>query len=149
VYPHLEFLEQHRIPRLLDIIKTQHESFVGKTGFEELARRLLIQLGDTHQLSFVPDYIGRVWSKRVEIDVVATSKTSRTILFGECKWSGTPVNEAILDRLIHRSALLPRIQPYKIHYALFSKSGFTATLMDRARKEHILLFKGANFERVN
>ena len=149
VYPHLEFLEQNRVPRLLDIIKTRHASFVGKTGFEELARRLLIQLGDAHQLSFVPDYVGRVWNKQVEIDVVATSKTSRTILLGECKWTRSPVNEAILDSLIQRSTLLPRIRQYRIHYALFSKKGFTTALMERARKEHILLFTGANFERVN
>ncbi|MCP4399057.1 MAG: ATP-binding protein [bacterium] len=148
IYPHLEFLEQRRIPRLLDLIQAQHASFVGKTGFEELARRHLIQLGDAHQLSFVPDYVGRVWNKQAEIDVVATSKTTRTILLGECKWSKSPVNEVVLDRLVQRATLLPRIRDYKIHYALFSKSGFTTALMNRACKEHILLFKGANFEQI-
>lgn len=149
IYPNLELLEQNRISRLMDIITEQHDAFVGKTGFEELARRCLIQLGDAYKLSFVPDYVGRIWNKQVEIDVAATNKKLQTILLGECKWTRNKMNSKSLDNLMKKSTLLPRIQAYKIHYALFSKSGFTSELLDRANKEHLLLFKGADFEQVH
>lgn len=149
LYPHLELLEQQRISRLMALIKAQHESFVGKTGFEELARRFITKIGDDEQLSFVPDYIGRIWSKQVEIDVVAINKQSRNILLGECKWSREKMGMTVLDRLIEKSAALPKIQRYHKHYALFSKNGFTSSVLERAVKERIFLFQGAGFERIN
>ncbi len=148
IYPNLELLEQNRLARLMEIIKDNHASFVGKTGFEELARRFITQMGDTHKLSFIPDYIGRIWNKKAEIDIAAINKKTHNILIGECKWTGSKVNSKTLDCLIERSDALPRIKDYKKQYVLFSKSGFTSNLLKRAREENILLFKGANFEKV-
>lgn len=149
IYPNLELLEQKRIPRLMQSIKEQHDAFVGKTGFEELSRRFITNLGDREQLSFMPDYIGRIWDKKIEIDVVAINKKSKNILLGECKWSQRKTTDAILDNLIKKSDALTKISGYKIHFALFSKSGFTANLIKRAEKEHVLLFQGAEFEQVS
>lgn len=132
----------------MQLIKGQHDAFVGKTGFEELSRRLITHLGDRQKLSFVPDYIGRIWDKRVEIDVVAINKVSQNILLGECKWSHKKVNGTILDSLIQKSKSLTKIKPYKIHFALFSKNGFTADLVKRAQHDRVLLFQGAAFERI-
>lgn len=149
IYPNLELLEQKRISRLMDIIKEQHDAFVGKTGFEELARRFITKLGDNHQLPFIPDYIGRIWNKQAEIDIVAINKKSQNILLGECKWTGKKMTSAVLDTLIQKSNLLPRINNYNIHFTLFSKSGFTSDLLKRARKENVFLFKGADFKQIN
>ncbi len=149
IYPNLELLEQNRISRMMQIIKDQHDAFVGKTGFEELARKVVTHLGDNAQLSFIPDHIGRIWNKQTEIDVVAINKKSNNILLGECKWAGKKVTGAVLDRLINKSKLLKKINNYKIHYALFSKCGFTKNLIERARKENIFLFQGPEFERLN
>lgn len=149
IYPNLELLEQKRISRLMQLIREQHDAFVGKTGFEELSRRFITNLGDGEQLSFMPDYIGRIWDKQIEIDVVAINKKSKNILLGECKWSQRKATDSILDNLIKKSSVLTKIRGYKIHFALFSKSGFTANLIKKAQKEHVLLFQGAEFEQVN
>ncbi|MCL2200960.1 MAG: ATP-binding protein, partial [Oscillospiraceae bacterium] len=47
-------------------------------------------------------------------------------IFGECKWTGSPVGEATLDELIRKSKLFPQYTQKR--YALFSKSGFTDSL---------------------
>lgn len=149
IYPNLELLEQKRTSRLMQIIKDQHDAFVGKTGFEELARRIVTSLGDNGQLSFVPDYIGRIWNKQIEIDVVAINKKSNNILLGECKWTGRKVTDAVLDNLVRKSKLLTKINHYKMHYVLFAKCGFTANLIKRAQKENVFLFQGPEFEQLN
>lgn len=50
-----------------------------------------------------------------------------------------------LDQLKEKAESFPRIKDFKLHYALFSKSGFTAALVRRAREERILLFEGGRF----
>ncbi len=148
IYLNLELLEQKRISRLMEIIRENHDAFVGKTGFEELARRFITRMGDNHELSFLPDYIGRIWNSRAEIDVAAIDKKSQNILLGECKWSRKKMGPAVLDHLVRQSGHLPRIKGYKKHYALFSRSGFTSSLVKRAVKEHVILFEGPDFRRT-
>jgi hypothetical protein len=142
IYPNLELIEQKRLTRMVEMIRANFDAFVGKTAYEELSRRLITLLGDRHTLSFEPEYIGRIWNKHVEIDVAAIDKKSQTILLGECKWSRKKMTHANLEDLMKRASKLTKIKDYKIHYALFSKSGFTTSLMQYAQKEHLLLFKG-------
>lgn len=146
IYPNLELVEQQRYTRLLEIIKESFDSFVGRTGYEELARRFIIRLGDSHELPFVPDRVGRIWSKVEEIDLAAVDRKSRNILLGECKWTGRKLTNRTLDRLVEKSKSLAKIKDYKIQYMLFARSGFTAPLIERARKENVLLFEGSNFD---
>jgi hypothetical protein len=148
IHPNLEFIEQKRISRLMTIISQNFDSFVGKTAYEELARKLIIKLGDTNKLSFMPEYVGRVWNKKVEIDIAAINKKSQIVLLGECKWSRKKMNINDLDMLGNKSKLLPKVKDYRIQYALFSKNGFTAALIEKARIENVMLFQHANLERL-
>ncbi|MBI4583261.1 MAG: AAA family ATPase [Planctomycetes bacterium] len=148
IVPNLELLEQNRLGRLLEIIDGSFSSFVGRTGYEELARRFIIRLGDNRELPFVPDRVGRIWNKHGEIDIAALQGKSRVALFGECRWSNRKITIRALDELKEKVETLSRIKDYKLHYALFSKSGFTKPLMKRAMEERILLFEGARFKRV-
>jgi len=63
---------------------------------------------------------------------------------GECKWSrnrvGVPVLEALHDKT-HRLVADLKQRPGVIHYALFSRAGFTRAVLDRAKEEQILLFE--------
>ena len=52
-----------------------------------------------------------------------------TALFGECKWTNEKVDLGVLETLLHRSRLFPYS---KVHYFLFSKSGFTKGCMEKA-----------------
>lgn len=71
VYRHPELVEQNRTQRLVEIIRQGFDSHVGRTGYEELARRAVAEAGDQGKLPFEPMYVGRAWDRQVEIDVVA------------------------------------------------------------------------------
>ena len=52
-------------------------------------------------------------------------------LFAECKWRNEKVDLDILETLIGRSKLF---RYTKVHYYLFSKSGFTKGCKDKAEE---------------
>lgn len=148
IQPFISLLEQGRNQRLLDIIKEKFNTYVARNGFEELCRRYITTIGDSGNLSFIPDDIGRIWNRNVEIDIAAINTKDKHLLLGECKWTNTKVNENILKELKTKSLKLRNIKTYTITYALFSKSGFTKGLKAIAKEENILLFDGADFKRV-
>lgn len=52
-------------------------------------------------------------------------------LFAECKWRNEKIDLDILETLIGRSQLF---RYTKVHYYLFSKSGFTKGCMEKAEE---------------
>lgn len=148
VYPHLELIEQNRMKRLMQIIRSQQAAYVGRTGYEELCRQTVTTLGDDNKLPFMPERIGRSWSRGAEIDIAAVNHAERVALLGECKWTSTRVSESIIEGLIEKSRRQRVLHSYHIHYALFSKTGFTKPLVRRAKKENIMLFEGASMDLV-
>ncbi len=142
VYPHLELIEQNRIERLMDIVRSQQAAYVGKTGYEELCRRTIATLGDNGQLSFAPDRVGRSWSRDSEIGIAAVNHAERVALLGECEWTSSRVAEPVLDELIQKGKRQRVLNTYHTHYALFAKSGFTQPLIRRTKREGTLLFEG-------
>ena len=65
---------------------------------------------------------------QAEIDILG-EQDKTTALFGECKWTNEKVDLGVLETLLHRSRLFPYS---KVHYFLFSKSGFTKGCMEKA-----------------
>lgn len=148
IYPNWSLIEQGRMERMIAIIEEGFDAFVAKTGYEELARRLLVTLGDGNGLPFVPDTVGRIWNRKIEIDVAAVNRRLKSVILGECKWTSQKMNEKDLDSLMDRSRSLARIKSFKTGYALFSRSGFTESLVKRATREHVMLFEGPEFVRL-
>ena len=146
LYPHADLVEQKRLSRLSEIVRVNFDSYVGHTAYEELARREIARLGDEAELPFAPDYVGRAWTRHVELDVVAVGWKQRCVLAGECKWQTGRVTDAELNSLIARAEKFPNFAGFKKSYALFSKSGFSASLRRRALNENILLFSGGKLE---
>lgn len=70
-----------------------------------------------------------------EIDVVAV--TQDDILIGECKWRNEKMGTAVFELLKERGELIRRDR--RMHYALFSKDGFSSALRALAKAEDILL----------
>ena len=68
--------------------------------------------------------------KQCEIDMLSTS--GYKALFGECKWNDERVGNSILDTLIKRCEQFDYKEKY---FYLFSKSGFTDELIERAQVE--------------
>jgi uncharacterized protein len=85
IYPHADLVEQKRSSRLSELVHANFDSYVGHTAYEELARRRIARLGDEQKLSFVPDYVGRAWTRHAELDVVAVGWKQKSVLIGECK----------------------------------------------------------------
>ena len=138
--PGNSLLEQNRLGPLMQTIRTGFAAYVGHTGYEEVCRRLLIELGDAGNLPFVPERIGRAWTRTAEFDVAAIDHKQRTVILGECKWTTQKMGCETLENLVRKTALFKRLDGFKITYALFCKSGFEKRLLSEAATRGILLF---------
>mgnify|MGYP000908788352 FL=1 len=88
-------------------------------------------------------HLGNWWGtdkrthQQVELDVVGFSDDERDGYFGECKWKNEPISRSVLEKLITNSEIFK--YPLK-HYYLFSKSGFTDSCQELAKKINCQLF---------
>lgn len=127
IYPQKNLLELDKIDFVNKKIQASfidnHVSFV----YEDICRQQVWNyLSD--ELYF--DRAGRWWgNKNVEIDIVAYDSTGNTMLFGECKYSRNAKGLDVLHSLKEKSASVNWKRNERIeHFAIFSKSGFTADL---------------------
>ncbi len=140
--PHPDLLETRRTSRHMEIITSRFEAYAGKSGYEELARRHITRLGDSGGLPFQPRQTGRAWCPAAEVDVFATDPGSQNVLLGECKWTTRKVDVDVLASLEAKAAAFPRLRKWKKHFALFSRSGFTAALQRQAAQRGVMLVEG-------
>ena len=111
-------------------------------AFEEAAQAHLARLARRGDLPFIPERIGGWWERDAEIDVLAISRAEKQALVGECKWSINLVGIDILADLKQKAqALLREDKTIQLHYALFSRAGFTPALEQQAKDEGVLLFR--------
>ena len=88
-------------------------------------------------------HLGNWWGtdkrthQQVELDVLGFSDDERDGYFGECKWKNEPISRSVLEKLITNSEIFK--YPLK-HYYLFSKSGFTDSCQELAKKINCQLF---------
>ena len=114
-------------------IAPQLDHYMGKV-FEEICKQYLwtLLLDGRSPVEFTS--LGRWWGNdpiekaQAEIDILGEQNKS-TALFGECKWTNEKIDLGVLETLVRRSHLF---QYNRVHYFLFSKSGFTKGCMDRA-----------------
>ena len=114
-------------------------------AFEEASRQHIARLARQGQIPFLPERIGGWWDRDAEIDVLAISRTEKQALVGECKWSVNPVGVNILDDLKQKAQAISLAPPagaggLQLHFALFSRSGFTSALEIRAQQEVVVLY---------
>ncbi|MGD0236349.1 MAG: ATP-binding protein [Syntrophorhabdales bacterium] len=137
VFPNRGSLEIGKGREVLRVIKLtfdQHLSFV----FEDVCKQYCLELMREGRIRF--SSIGRWWQKNEEIDLVAVDEEHKEIYFGEAKWSRKPVGVDILDALKRKAALVEWNRgKRKETYMLFSRTGFTDALRERADKESVLL----------
>jgi AAA+ ATPase superfamily predicted ATPase len=132
VLPYKSQLEMGNSAYALQKIKESFSEYVSKS-YEELAISYV-------QTRYNPLKCGRWWNKDTEIDLVAVFES--WLMVGECKYSNKKVGTDILVSLIEKSKRIDCDLPVKC-YILFSKSGFTDALIERAKSEgNILLVEG-------
>lgn len=148
LHPNAGLIERDRQGRLLEIILESFDSFVGKTGYEELCRRRITEEGNAGRLPFNPEDVGRLWNRSLEIDIAAHNRKASALLVGECKWKRTKMDTDVADGLIAKAEKLTKWKDYHKTYSFFSKSGFTKKMLKRAMDDHFLLFEGPEMERV-
>ncbi len=108
-------------------------------AFEEAAIEFVAFQAQNSGLAFLPERIGRWWAPDQEIDLVAINSTERQILTGECKWSIHPVGLDVMDDLKQKTTSLLEGKNWQTQYYLFSRSGFTPALQEKAASEGVQL----------
>lgn len=116
-------------------IEPQLSDYMGRV-FEEICMQYLwkqLLLGNA-PIEFVS--LGRWWGNdpiqksQAEIDIMG-EQDSESALFAECRWRNEKVDLDILETLIGRSKLF---RYTRVHYYLFSKSGFTKGCVDKTKE---------------
>jgi AAA+ ATPase superfamily predicted ATPase len=103
--------------------------------FEEMCKQYVIEEAKRNALPFLMGPIGRWWGgnpkekRQEEIDILTFRGDSA--LFCECKWTNDPVDTDVFQTLKERSELFSYDRKW---LWLFSKSGFTARLIEKAQE---------------
>ena len=116
-------------------IESQLNDYMGRV-FEEICTQYLwkLLLEGKMPIEFVS--LGRWWRNdprkkaQTEIDIMG-EKDSDAAVFAECKWLSENVDSDVLETLVDRSGLFHYT---KMHYFLFSKTGFTKGCVEKAGK---------------
>ena len=116
-------------------IESQLSNYMGRV-FKEICTQYLWRqlLFGNMPIEFIS--LGRWWGNdsrkrsQTEIDIMGEQDTASAV-FAECKWRNEDINTGVLENLINRSRLFHYT---KLHYFLFSKSGFTKGCIDKSRE---------------
>jgi len=142
--PHLAYLPAESTA-MREGIRQGLRAFVGQTAFEELAQAWLRNQGRSGQLPFEPEAVGSHWSRHVQVDAVAVNWQTRDLLLGECKWTESPLNRQVMRELVEVKA--PKVlkdmaisgDAWRVHYAFFSRRGYTDAARAYAEAHHAML----------
>lgn len=116
-------------------IKAQLNDYMGRV-FEEICVQYLWKLLLEGNIPIEFTSLGRWWGNdprkraQTEIDIMGEQDSSSAI-FAECKWRNENVDLDVLETLVDRSRLFHYT---KMHYFLFSKTGFTKGCMEKAEE---------------
>lgn len=115
-------------------IEAQLNDYMGRV-FEEICAQYLWKLLLTGKMPIEFVSLGRWWGNdprkkaQIEIDIMG-EKDSASAVFAECKWRNENVDLDVLETLVDRSGLFHYT---KMHYFLFSKTGFTKGCVEKAK----------------
>lgn len=134
VYPYQSELESGRPAIARADIRQTFDQYVS-LAFEDCVRDWLWHMHDQGQLPFELHRLGSWWNKRTEIDIVGLNNTTHDILFGECKWSQSPVGLDVLKSLYNKAHQVPWHRDERREwFVIATRSGFQDSLIERARR---------------
>lgn len=124
------------------VLKHIEDTFSQHLGI--IYEKFAINLLRKHRESLFPfERIGRWWDKNEEIDVVALNEEKDAILFTEVKWTSKPIGVDIYEALKEKSKnVIFGTKDRKEYFCLVSKRGYTASMIQRAKSENVILFEG-------
>jgi AAA+ ATPase superfamily predicted ATPase len=125
IAPNLGPIEQGLTRAVWQRIGDQFRAFVGKTAFEELCREWTLVRAREGRLPFLPEIVGNHWSSDAEVDVVAINWREQAILLGGCRWGVHAVGQSAVRELVEKAPYVVPAEDWDVHYAYFSRAGFT------------------------
>lgn len=136
IYPYKSDLEIERFDEVLRKLKENFKILEAMT-YEKVSCEILWRLRDE---IFPFERIGKWWEKEKEIDIVGFNQKTKEIIFGEVKWSDKPVDVDVCKKLRKKSEFVDWMRKNrKEYYILFSKSGFTKSMMRLAKEDGVFL----------
>jgi AAA+ ATPase superfamily predicted ATPase len=141
IHPNQHLLEQGLHDWLWQLISEQLRAFIGTHAFEELCQEWILVKARAGELPFMPERVGSHWAPDAQIDVVAINWRLKQILLGEAKWTGNPLNRKIVRALVAKRKLVTpdADEDWQVHYAFFSRSGFTDAALREAGEHDAIL----------
>jgi AAA+ ATPase superfamily predicted ATPase len=137
IYPYRGELESGRPEIAQQDIQQTFDQYVSRS-FEDCIRNWTWRLQEQDRLPFTLHKLGSWWNKRTEIDLVGLNETTRDIVFGECKWSQSPIGLDVLKALYNKAHQVPwNRNERREWFVLASRSGFQDSLVERARRPGI------------
>jgi uncharacterized protein len=155
ILPNKSPLEIGRKQSTLTKIEVELPTNLGHT-YEAVCRELIWQIAEeqTNKL-FIIEKVGSWWetinnalekrSIEEQIDIVALNESQNQILFGECKWTTKIVGMEVWEDLVRKSQLVNwKNDKRQEYFILFSKSGFSTSLLELAKEKVNLVLVEVN-----
>lgn len=140
----------------LKMVKPQIHNYMGKV-FEDICRAYVLTAGLDGKLNCFITSVGTWWGQELisdeagktkylqaDVDVVGVAPMTKEMVIGECKFRNEKMDISALNTLIRRGEAIPAGYR-KAQYLLFSLSGFSDGLKERAGKDVQLLQIGEMF----
>ena len=135
VYRERVHLERGDTAPVRQAVSEQADILAG-LAFEELCRAAVWDLPAVGRIPFRPQRVGMWWDGQAQIDVAALNE--EYILLGECRWRTRPLGSEVLVELKRKAARVPGERRQIL--ALFSRAGFTESLIAEAEAAGVRLF---------
>ena len=108
--------------------------------FEQMCREYLLFCDDALDVQIVD--IGEWWGtdeteKKIQIDIVGTTPVRNEFLIGSCKFRNEKVGYDELELMRHYAKVFARNG--KFRYVIFSKTGFSDSLLEAEKKGEVWL----------
>lgn len=138
VRPNLDIIAQELYTEVEQRISDQLRAFIGMTAFEEICRDWLLAQARQGALPFSVEQVGSHWDRTVQVDAVAISWRTKSILLGEAKWQADLVGREVVHELVVEkqakvlAALPENGDGWRVHFACFARAGFTAAAQQLA-----------------
>lgn len=140
IFRNHSLLEEARIPEVMAQVEKEMPVLLAK-NYEKIAGEIFSKAVADRKIPLRFESYGRWWDRNEEIDLIATNSKTNEILFGEVKWSNKPAGTDIYEGLKRKAQRVEwGKKNRKEYFALFSKSGFTKAVKEKAKKENIYLF---------
>lgn len=138
-FPHMSEIEAGDGPGVYQhAVRPELEHYASHT-FEDVSREYLRQQNHEGLLPFHFTSIGRWWKRDLEIDIMAADPGQDNLLVGECKFRNSPFSLAEMDSMLTK--FVPEKSGTRVHYYLFSRSGFTDGVKKRATEKGVHLVR--------